>query len=135
MKNFNLLLLIGTMFLSFGCEHDELIMPTDDSENPVQIRIRNVSDFKYENVKVNIEEPTTEHGTLAKGESTAYVDYSRAFRYAYFECEINDEIFVIQPIDYVGEHVLEAGKYTYEIDASTTLIEKYGRLSLILVED
>ena len=51
-----------------------------------------------------------------------------AYRYAYVEASAGQDQFVLQPIDYTGEKLLESGRYSYALDLVN------GELTLALVE-
>lgn len=130
MKKSYALLLLSAALLA-GCNYDNL---GPDTENGVWIRITNASSYDFKNVYVNTGSDDHQYGDIPAGQSSAYVEYESAYRYAFVQLQINGDTFNIQPIDYVGETLLENGAYTYEIDADNSN-NQYGRLSLTLRED
>jgi len=73
-------------------------------------------------------------GNINSGDFSSYQKFSSAYRYDYINVEIDGMDFTIQPIDFVGESMLEDGIYTYELDI-TELSEQYGSLKLKFRED
>ena len=113
-----------------GCEGEETSDPS-----PAEIRIENVSDFDYENVQVDPGTESFNFGDIPSGAFSDYHTYEEgAYRYGYVEVLIDNNTFVLQPIDYVGESFLPAGKYTYQIGIPDTIGWPYG-LTDLLVED
>ena len=98
------------------------------------IRIENSSVFSYNNILVKAFGNDYDFGDLNANELSDYQTFDNAYRYAYTQLDIENEQFIIQPIDFVGETELENGNYTYIISADTTA-ELYGRLNMILRED
>ncbi len=103
-KFFTLILLF---IFSLGCTD------RDDDVAIVNIRIKNTSAFTFGNVQVGDEESV--HLNVAPGAYSPYLEYEEAYRYNYIRIEANEETYVLQPIDYVGETPLPVGFYTYEL--------------------
>ena len=119
-------------FLSFALL---LALPGCDSPllpggGDVRIRIANLSSFPFERVDVVFPENEVSYGAIPSHGLSDYRDVSTAYRYAYIEVQIAGEELVIQPIDYVGENQLGAGKYTYALNVSVE-----GHLTLQFQED
>ena len=102
------------LFLLLGCQKEKEV-PTEG----VLIRIENTSKYTYQDIKVVIDEERL-YGTLAPRASSTYQSFSKAYRYAYIELKINNKLYVLQPIDYVGEEELQDGKYTYQLTIGDT---------------
>ena len=81
----------------------------------VNVRIANDSSFPFERVDVVFPDDEVSYGAIPPHGLSDYHDVSTAYRYAYIEVQIAGEELVIQPIDYVGERPLSAGKYTYAL--------------------
>lgn len=126
-KNLYRILILLVLGLSISCE-------SFLNGDQVQIRIQNISDFEYSDVKVNTSGGENIYGTIAPKSHSAYMTFDLAYRYAFVELKIASDTFTLQPIDYVGEDPLKSGKYTYAVDA-TEEGGKYERLSLVLFED
>ena len=97
----------------FGCSSNEA-----ENQNDLQIRISNVSEFNYENIKVATTGEIVYFGNLKSNSKSASRVFDSAYRYAFVEFQINGETFTLQPIDYVGETLLENGKYAYAINVN-----------------
>ena len=54
-----------------------------------------------------------------------YQEYELAYQYAYVQITSGEEVFVLQPIDFVGETPLPIGLYTYVLN-----IDEEGQVSL-----
>lgn len=125
-KIFYLFIIVLTLF---GCSSNET-----ENQNDLQIRISNVSEFNYDNIKVSTTGEIVDFGNLNASSKSEYKVFDSAYRYAFVEFQINGETYTLQPIDYVGETPLENGNYTYQIDANDSQ-EQYGKLSLTLIEE
>ena len=97
----------------FGCSSEEA-----ENSNDLKIRISNVSEFNYDNIKVSTTGNMVDFGNLNSSSKSEYKVFDSAYRYAFVEFQINEENFTFQPIDYVGETLLENGKYAYEINVN-----------------
>ena len=97
-----------------GC--DSPLLPWGGGD--VEIRIQNASSFPFQRVVVVFPEDEVSYGSIRANSASAYRDVSKAYRYAYIEVEIGGEELVIQPIDYVGESLLEPGRYTYILNVT-----------------
>ena len=96
----------------------------------VRIRIANLTPFPFERVDVVFPEDEVSYGAISAHGMSDYRDVSTAYRYAYIEVQIAGDELVIQPIEYVGENKLGAGKYTYALNVSVE-----GHLTLQFQED
>ena len=114
------LVIIGLILI--GCSSSET-----EKSNDLQIRISNVSEFNYDNIKVSTTGEMVDFGNLNSNSKSDYKTFDKAYKYAYVEFQINGKTFILQPIDYFGETLLEKGKYAYElnvnIDAQRVLLE------------
>lgn len=93
-----------------------------------RIRIRNVSPYDYDLLLVG----KIFFGKLKSGEVTEYKIFERAFGYNYVRLAINDRVFGLTPVDYVGETPLGKGYFTYNIGVED--LEK-KILSIKAIED
>jgi hypothetical protein len=95
----------------------------------VEIRIRNGSALDFEQVRVHLpDEPEVDYGPVPRGGVTAFRATSRAYRYAGFTVKAGGQELSLQPIDYLGERELPAGRYTYVLGVDD------GRLTVHLEE-
>ena len=106
----------------------------NNSDDSILLRISNTSSFDYKDVIINTTTGNVSFEDIESGDKTAYQSFETAYRYAYVQLEIDGSMYIIQPIDYVGETPLANGKYTYEINANES-DEQYGKLSITLKED
>ncbi len=90
----------------------------DDDLVAVNIRIKNSSDLVFDSVRVGeSEEPFT---NLNPDDYSDYQEYETAYTYAFVQITSGEEVFTLQPIDFVGETPLPLGFYTYELDVTDT---------------
>ncbi|HBX64711.1 MAG: hypothetical protein CL670_06845 [Balneola sp.] len=109
-KTITKLFLLVCILLIAGCDTNLF-----EGNEAVKIRIENNSEFEMENITVSFPKEEVSYGTLRPGENSDFFEVKKAYRYAYLETEIDGEQAVVQPIDYVGEQLLDAGKYTYQL--------------------
>jgi hypothetical protein len=126
MKNSSMLFMVALSFSIPACSD------ADEELHKVRIRLTNTSEFDYKEVHVNTGGGEFTYGNIDSNESSGYQEFEWAYSYAYIQLKINDEMYVIQPIDYVGEEKLKNGNYTYEIHANLNG-GQYNRLTLKLV--
>ncbi len=118
--------LLAFLFITFSsCKKDSLqnckehsITACSQDPNKTNIRIKNISDYKFCNVIVN---PSFDHlncGNLIEGGQTCYRSVEVAYNYAYIQLFIGDKEFILQPYDFVGETALGVGNFTYLIDVT-----------------
>jgi hypothetical protein len=67
-------------------------------------------------VVITFPQRTVEYGPVAAGEATDYVDVGPAYAYAGVRVVYNGQVLALTPIDYVGEELLAAGRWTYELE-------------------
>ena len=96
------------------------------------IRVANQGDVALGKVIVKFPSQTVNYGNVSPGKATAYRKVGKAYRYAFIETTVDGKKKRIQPIDYLGERLLVAGKYTY---ALKYLKEPRPRLALSLERD
>ena len=72
------------------------------------------------------------YGNIKSGKTSCYIPFDQAYGYSFVQLFIGKDEFIIQPIDYVGEPLLDYGNFTYSID----LIDYDTRsLSIIATKD
>jgi len=82
----------------------------------IEIRVRNESALDFERVQVRFPETgEIDYGAVPRGGSSSFRDTALAYRYAPVVVKTRARQFVFQPIDYVGERTLDAGRYTYAL--------------------
>ncbi len=124
-----LLICILTIITLLSCSNDD-----DNNSTELRIRLSNASQFDFQNITVNTSTGNVVFEDMNVGQNSEYQVFQSAYRYAFVELEIDGETYTIQPIDYVGETLLENGDYTYQINANNSL-EQYEKLSLTLIVD
>jgi len=80
----------------------------------VEIRVQNASDKAFDSVVVNFS-GRQDYGRIASGEFSKYRTVGRAYRYARIQIKFGEETALLQPIDFVGESPLRAGRYPYRL--------------------
>src|SRR5262245_24133979 len=96
----------------------------------IKMRIANQSSFAFGSVDVVFPEDSVDYGAVQAHGISAYHRVSKAYRYALIIVQVGGEELRLQPIDYVGETELRAGRYTYLLNVT---IE--GHLTLALQND
>jgi hypothetical protein len=124
-KRRSVLFALGVLLSLAGCDSPVGLFGGD-----VEIRIANNSSFRFERVDAVFPEDEVSYGAISANSLSSYRTVSAAYRYAYIEVQVNGEELRIQPIDYVGENKLGAGRYTYVLNVT---IEGY--LTLDFQED
>ena len=104
-----LIILTITMGIVTSCSNDDLI-------KDVNLRLSNVTTSDFENIIVDTGTGRVRFENLNSGEISEYQNFTQAYRYAYIELDVDGETYTLQPIDYVGETLLDDGNYTYELD-------------------
>lgn len=90
----------------------------DDDLTSVNIRLKNASDLVFDSVAVG--ESQEPFMNLAPDEYSDYQEFETAYTYAFIRITSGEEVFTLQPIDFVGETPLPFGFYTYELDVTDT---------------
>jgi hypothetical protein len=97
------------------------------TQNPVEIRIKNDSSVDFDRVQVQFpDQNNVDYGPIPKSGASEFRAVSRAYRYAGVSVQVGDEEWSLQPIDYLGEAELAAGRYTYSLDVEN------GQITLTL---
>jgi hypothetical protein len=123
MQPIRVCLLVIAFFLSTGC--DTLNGPS----GPALLRVENRSQTDFTDVFVQFMDEPTHYGAVDAGALSAYRPFETAYRYGLIEAQAADTTYRLQPIDYVGESPLGAGRYTYRLTI------KDGSFGLTLVRD
>ncbi len=123
----SLLASIGAAGCNATNEDTQMAVP-EEIGGPVEINIQNNSTVDFGRVVVSFPGQTEDYGAVGSGGESAYRTVEMAYRYAYVEASAGQDQFVLQPIDYTGEKLLESGRYSYALDLVN------GELTLELVE-
>ena len=124
-----ILALIFAINMIISCKKDK-----NDNQLGSEIRLSNSSQHNFKNVIINTGTGEVDFGDLISGKQTEYRKFNKAYRYAFVKLEIDGKIYIIQPIDYVGENVLNDGRYTYQISFNENQ-GQYSSLNLKLIEE
>ncbi|MCH8904030.1 MAG: hypothetical protein IIA45_08970 [Bacteroidetes bacterium] len=96
------------------------------------IRINNISEYDFCNFVLIPMHKSANYGNIKSGKTSCYIPFDQAYGYSFVQLFIGKDEFIIQPIDYVGEPLLDYGTFTYSID----LIDYDTRsLSIIATKD
>ncbi len=125
---FTISLFVWTLLAGCTTSEDAQMAAPEDTNGPVEINIQNNSAVVFDHVVVTFPSQTEDYGAVDSGGESPYRTVERAYRYAYIEAHAGDETHILQPIDYVGETLLETGRYTYALD----LVD--GELTLEMIE-
>jgi hypothetical protein len=100
----------------------------DDDLTAVHIRIKNNSTLEFDEVLVADEEHL--YVSVSPDSFSDYQAFEEAYRFAYIRITAGEEVFELQPVDFVGETLLPIGLYTYAL-----AIDEAGQVSLEFVID
>jgi hypothetical protein len=131
MKKIFLVFFIGILV---SCSNDTIGDKIFPQTSSVQIRIQNASPYKFENVIVNTYNKEISYENLNSNQKSVFKTFDVAYRYAFVQLQINGKTYTYQPVDFVGETVLENGNYTYKITASSPS-DQYQKLDLELIKN
>lgn len=90
--------------------------PAETAEAPILIRLRNTSDtLEMRAAYAIFPEDTVLFGDIPARGYTEYRPVRKSYRYAYVRVQAGGREWIMQPVDFVGEKLLEPGRYTWEI--------------------
>ncbi len=92
--------------------------PLTDSGAGVQVRVRNDTPWSLLDLSLTWPGGGLRVAQLAVGASSDYERHDGAYSYGLLLVTANGAVRRLQPIDYVGESSLPAGRYTYVIAAA-----------------
>ncbi len=85
--------------------------------NNVNIRISNISDLNFENIKVGTSSVKfIDYGDLETNALSDFKNFEKAYRIAFVDLIADGKPYSITPVDYIGETPLSDGNYTYVLD-------------------
>ncbi len=119
-------IILGVLILlvSISCSKDEV------ASDSVNIRLFNAGEVEFQDIKFNPSAGIVSFGDLAPDQYSEYKNFDTAYRYAYISLTVNDSLYTLQPVDYVGETPLANGYYTYRLNFNND-----DKLTFVLVED
>jgi hypothetical protein len=85
------------------------------------IRVRNSTGMQIDSVQVGEQM----YGSMGIDGTSGYRPFGEAYRYNYVKLHSGPKVYVIQPIDYVGEDPIGNGFFTYELHMS-----EFGNLAI-----
>jgi len=104
------------LLLLTACQSDDDATPNADAgSGDVKIRIENSTSYDFKSVNVIPIDEEHQYGDLDAGAISEYYGFEKAYRYGYVKLEIEGREFIAQPIDFIGETLLDDGEYTWEI--------------------
>lgn len=86
----------------------------------VETRFRNATPFTLTDVSLSWPGGSMQVAELAPGASSSLERHDGAYSYGALNVTMNGTVRRLQPIDFVGESPLVAGRYTYVINTSTS---------------
>jgi hypothetical protein len=95
--------------------------PVVPAAGHVEVRFRNATDFALTDVSLAWPGGSMQVSQLAPGAVSAYEQHDGAYRYGALQVKGGGIVRKLQPIGFVGEQALAAGRYTYVIIPSTYL--------------
>ena len=75
--------------------------------------MKNGSDLVLDQATLFLPHVTLEYFDLEPGEESPYVEVDKAYRIASAAVVLGPDAAAVQVIDFVGEHPLKAGRYTF----------------------
>ena len=80
-----------------------------------EVRVANRSTLDFDRVLVTFSDREVDYGSVTAGAASDYRAARGAYGYARVEVHVDTARLVLQPIDFVGETPLGAGRYTYAL--------------------
>jgi hypothetical protein len=108
------------------------------ADSKIRIRLQNLSDsLTLANVLVVFPRDSARIASIGPKAYSEYFAVDSAYRYAFVEAKAGKKTYFCQPMDYVGETLLEPGRYTYALTpvANQDPTLKAGFLRLELLKD
>ena len=109
-----------------------LMTASADQEASIFVRVKNNSNYVLE--KIEIISPATgliHFGNVEAGKSSDYKKVSGIYATTAASAEIAGKKIEFLPDDYLGEHHLTSGKYTFSLTITDSNGEKYLKVKLI----
>ncbi|MEN8144449.1 MAG: hypothetical protein ABFS14_05800 [Gemmatimonadota bacterium] len=118
-----------------GCTGSSDPVDPHPTDFPLGIRVENATGQTFEAITVQFSEQIENYGKLEAGEASEYRAIEEAYRYAAVDIDLGSTTARIQPVDYVGETLLQPGRYTYRFTLSPDGFNELTRVNLRLVVD
>jgi hypothetical protein len=106
--------------------------PPTSPPGGVEVRVANESSVDFDFVSVGFPGGAIDFGSVAAGGFSPYRRVERAYAYTAVTVLAGGAAVTLQPIDYVGERPLHAGRHTYALGLTPgidgpTLVLRYER--------
>jgi len=105
-----LLFLVLISVAAVACKKTEF-----EPKGPTDVRVRNISDVKFTEVTVKIDEESYVLGDIPAGEVSAYQRYETAYPKAEISARINGVLFSTGPVDNTYSQYMGLMKITYVV--------------------
>jgi hypothetical protein len=129
-------MLLAGLTLETGCKKDNSPpTPTTTAE----LRIFNSTPWTFYNCTIDPIGTLSDNpgpnaynfGQVDINAKTRYETFPKLYRYSWVRLTMNNKTYYLKPYDYIGETVLESGRYTYKLTYTST----NDQLNLELIED
>ena len=126
MKKICLILFIGVLF---SCSNE---ITGDVPPKLAPYKLYNASRNKIENLMVNTHIQDVSYENLLSNRKSTYKKCDITYSYANVQLQISGKTYSFQPVDFVGETVLENGNYTYKTRVN---LNQHQKLNIELIKD
>lgn len=112
MKKILIFSALFTVLAAATCKKDDA-----QEQGPAYLRIKNGTPFNIDSCLVNPGTWNGDHnfGAINIDALSSYAAFDSVYYYGYIKLGMNSKVYLLQPIDYVGETPYEAGHFTYKI--------------------
>jgi hypothetical protein len=86
-----------------------------EPEGPTDVRVKNISDVAFTEVRVNISDSLKLMGNISSGGYSEYVRFHKAFVVAEISAKVSGQTFSTGIVDYTGKTYQGQVKLTYEV--------------------
>lgn len=109
MHSFFVFVSLYAVFAFGSCGLHESVDKTDD----IFLRIENISETDFSSVKISYPESGVVYSDVVSGQTSDYKKVVNAYRYGRVEVVAGNDVYLLQPFDYLEEEILGPGRYTY----------------------
>lgn len=110
-----------------------VMLSTAQVDSSILIRVSNNTHYELNHIEINSPPSGRVYfGLLKAKEKSAYTKVKGAYPIAAIEALIDNTKIEFFPDDYLGEQVLQPGKYTYELSVIEVKGVKYLRLKFVV---
>lgn len=105
------LLIISLLILSvLACKKTKY-----EPEGPTDVRVKNISDVAFTEVRVNISDSIKLMGNIGSNGYSEYMRFHKAFVVAEISAKVSGQLFTTGIVDYTGKTYQGQVKLTYEV--------------------